>query len=226
MEGLLSWFEVRLSGHGDRDTDAIVLETLKTIKNSKIIFPFEKTPKIALARLQRVLPNLQDALDRAESEAHLNPLLLMERIKEMVGSHSDELAPYCLHTLFYCAAVSLLLQDRTTSKSELQRGLAERVSLGFWTATVLAWRDVEMKDFLRLLFENLILSQHFAVAARRFDGRTQRLRISIEEEGLEFLADKPFAPTVTPDRLGTALSLMADCGLIGLDPSEGKYFSK
>jgi len=41
-----------------------------------------------------------------------------------------------------------------------------------------------MPDFLRLLFENLILSQHFAVAARRFDGRTHRLRISIEEEGL------------------------------------------
>jgi hypothetical protein len=225
MEGLLSWFEVRLAGHGDRDTDAIVLETLKTIKNSKIVFPFEKTPKIALARLQRELPNLQDALDRAESEAHLNPLRLMERIEEMVGTHSDELAPYCLHTLFYCAAVSILLQDRTTSKPELHRGLAERVSLAFWTATVLNLRDVEMKDFLRLLFENLILSQHFAVAARRFDGRTQRLRISIEEEGLEFLADNPFVPTVTPDRLGTALSLMADSGLIGLDPSEGKYFS-
>jgi len=150
----------------------------------------------------------------------------MEKIEEMVGNRSDRLASFCLHTLFYCAALSLLLEDRTTSKSELQRGSAERVSLAFWTATVLNWRDVEMKDFLRLLFENLILSQHFAVAARRFDGRTQRLRISIEEEGLEFLADNPFVPTVTHDRLGTTLSLMADCGLIGLDPSEGKYFSK
>jgi hypothetical protein len=82
-----------------------------------------------------------------------------------------------------------------------------------------------MKEFLRLLFENLILSQHFAVAARRFDGRTQRLRISIEEQGLEFLADDPFVPTVTHDRLRTALSLMADCGLIGTDPSEQRYFS-
>jgi len=226
MEGLLSWFEVSLAGHGDRDTDAIVLETLKAIKNSKVVFPLEKTPKIALARLQRLLPNIQDALDKAEFEAHLNPLRLMEKIEEMVGNRSDGLAPFCLHTLFYCAAVSLLLQDRTTSKSELQRGSAERVSLAFWTATVLNWRDVEMKDFLRLLFENLILSQHFAVAARRFDGRTQRLRISIEEEGLEFLADNPFVPTVTHDRLATTLLLMADCGLIGLDPSEGKYFSK
>ena len=27
-------------------------------------------------------------------------------------SHSEELAPYCLHTLFYCAAISLLFEDR------------------------------------------------------------------------------------------------------------------
>ena len=203
MEGLLSWFEVRLADHGDRDTDAIVLETLKAIKNSKVVFPFERSPRIALARLQRLLPNLHDALDRAESEAYLNPLRLMEKIEEMVGNRSDELAPYCLHTLFYCAAVSLLLQDSTGSKADLQRGSAERVSLAFWTTTVLNWCDVEMKEFLRLLFENLILSQHFAVAARRFDGRTQRLRISIEEQGLEFLADDPFVPTVTHDRLGS-----------------------
>lgn len=69
----------------------------------------------------------------------------------------------------------------------------------------------------------LILSQHFTVAARRFDGQTQRLRISIEEDGLEFLADSPVFPSLTPNRLYTALSLMADCGLIGWDGSQNGY---
>jgi len=225
MEGLLSWFEVRLADYGDRDTDAIVGQTLRVVKDSKRAFRFERTPRIVLTRLQRLLPTLQNALDEAETEAHLNPLRLMEKIEEMVESRSEELAPYCLHTLFYCAAISLLLQDRTGSKSDLRHGSADRVSLAFWADTLLNWCDVEMKDFLRLLFENLILSQHFAVAARRFDGQTQRLRISIEEEGLEFLADNPFVPTVTQDRLRTALSLMSDCGLIGSDQSEQKYFS-
>jgi len=49
------------------------------------------------------------------------------------------------------------------------------------------------------------------------------LRISIEEEGLEFLADKPLVPFVTPDRLATALSLMADCGLVQWDNSAQGY---
>lgn len=96
--------------------------------------------------------------------------------------------------------------------------------MGYDPAAVGNWCNFEIKDFLRLLFENLILSQHLTVAARRFDGRTQRLRISIEEEGLEFLADYPFVPTVAHDRLETALSLMADCGLIGSYQSEQKYF--
>ena len=62
---------------------------------------------------------------------------------------------------------------------------------------------------------------YFSVAARRFDGATQRLRISIEEEGLAFLADSPLIPSVTPDRLATALSLMADCGLLRGDEENG-----
>jgi hypothetical protein len=66
-------------------------------------------------------------------------------------------------------------------------------------------------------------SKIFSVAARRFDGETQRLRISIEEEGLEFLADKPLVPFVTPDRLATCLSLMPDCGLLKWDDATNGY---
>jgi hypothetical protein len=80
-----------------------------------------------------------------------------------------------------------------------------------------------MAEFLRYLFENLILSQHFSVAARRFDGQTQRLRISIEEDGLTFLANKPLEPVVTPDRLATAVSLMADCDLLRCENSSQGY---
>ena len=81
-----------------------------------------------------------------------------------------------------------------------------------------------MEEVLRHFFEMLILSQHFMVAARRFDGRTQRLRISIEEDGLEFIADgSPVIPSLTPDRLNTALGLMADCGLIGRDDSQNAF---
>lgn len=72
----------------------------------------------------------------------------------------------------------------------------------------------------------LILSQHFTVAARRFNGQKQRLRIILEEGGLEFLADAPMFPSLTHDRLHTALSLMADCGLIDWNESQREYVAR
>jgi hypothetical protein len=49
------------------------------------------------------------------------------------------------------------------------------------------------------------------------------LRFSIEEVGLEFLADNPLVPFVTPDRLATVPSLIADWGLVRWDDSAQEY---
>jgi hypothetical protein len=221
LEGLLRWFEVLLS-QGYRDTEQIVAKTMKVIEDHDSIFPLSK-PGRALNLLQQKIPTLDRALKR---DRELSLFWLMDKILETVRVPSEQLAPYCFRTLFLCAALSQLLEHQGPAKVEIQRGGAERVSLAFWINTLLRCRDYEPHDFLLFLFETLILSQHFGVAARRFDGNTQRLRISIEEDGLEFLADKIFAPSVTLDRLESALSLMKDCGLIGCDDAGQRYFSK
>jgi hypothetical protein len=221
LEGLLSWFEVLLV-QGYRDTEEIVLKTLKAIEAHDSIFPFRK-PGQALKVIQRRVSTLDQAL---ANERDLDPFWLMDEILQAIPDRSEELAPYCLRTLLLCAAFAQLLQEQGPAKLEIQRGGSERLSLGFWTATLSRCIDLELHDFLRFFFETFILSQHFAVAARRFDGQTQRLRISIEEDGLEFLADNPLLPSVTPDRLNSALSLTEDCGLIGWDESQAGYFAR
>ena len=55
------------------------------------------------------------------------------------------------------------------------------------------------------------------VAAGRFGGGTQRLRITVEELGLELLVPEVLNPVVSRDRLATALSLMVECGIIAGD---------
>jgi hypothetical protein len=226
MEGLLSWFEIQLALHGERHTDRIVEKTLKVVKEHDQIFPFTKAAGRALDVIKAKITDLEEALDRSESESDLDPLGLMDKIERAVRERSEELVSYCLRTLFLCAALTHALKDQAAARPEMQRGSADRVSLTFWTDTLGRWRDLDLGEFLRLLFETLILSQHFAVAARRFDGQTQRLRISIEEDGLEFLADKPLVPSVTSDRLATALSLLEECGLIGWDDDREAYFMK
>lgn len=221
LEGLLSWFESLLV-KGHRDTEEIVEQTLEALADYKGIFSTNKPGK-ALDLISRNTKTLDEAL--------INPdnLDLFWLNRELVAANSDysaKLAPLCIRTLFLCAAFTQLLSDQNAARLEIKRGGADRISLEFWTKTLLRCRDFELRDFLRYLFERLILSQHFAVAARRFDGNTQRLRISIEEDGLEFLPDKPpLIPKITPDRLSSALSLMEDCGLIGWDDSEKGYFS-
>ena len=224
MEGLLSWFEMLLV-RGSRDTDAVIQETLKVFEDHKRIFPL-CSPGRALKRIQKNLSSLDEALQKSEFEPDFDPFRLMDEILRAVSNQSEQLAPYCLRSAFLCAAFTSLLQMEKSLKPELERGASDRLSLAFWTDTLLRWSDLKLEEFLRHFFEMLILSQHFAVAARRFDGQTQRLRISIEEDGLEFLADSPLIPSVTPDRLHTALSLMADCGLVGWDDSHPGYFAE
>jgi hypothetical protein len=222
FEGLLSWFECLLV-KGYRDTEEIVERTLEAIESYKGIFSTLKPGK-SLDLINRKTRTIDEALNNPRD---LDLFWLSDELVVANSDYSDKLAPLCLRTLFLTAAFTRLLADQGAARLETKRGGADRISLEFWTKTLLRCRDFELRDFLRYLFERLILSQHFAVAARRFDGNTQRLRISIEEDGLEFLPDKPpLVPSITPDRLRSALSLMEDCGLIGWDDSKEGYFAK
>lgn len=72
------------------------------------------------------------------------------------------------------------------------------------------------------LLERWILGQHLSVATLRYDGRSHRLRFSLEEQGLEFYANKPFRPIISRDHLAAALSLMTETQLIDAD-EEGRF---
>lgn len=59
-----------------------------------------------------------------------------------------------------------------------------------------------------------IINQHLAVGTQRFDGQKIRLRMILEEDGLESLVGWPRQPRVTPDRLVALLSLLSSCGVV------------
>jgi hypothetical protein len=214
LEALLSWFEVRLSVHNDKGTEQITAAAMNSITSDPNIFPLRQTVAECRRAFASECPDNPTFLALSEGSALWSPFDLMDTIQANVRQQDDAIVPYALRALFVCARFTDLMFGTKTVRPELMQGIAERMSLSFLRDTTDRCSGLEVVEFTRFLFENLVLSQHFSVAARRFDGETQRLRISIEEEGLEFLADKPLVPFVTPDRLATALSLMADCGLI------------
>lgn len=221
VEALLSWFEFRLQTHLDRDTDAIARQAELELASASDIFPTHQTVGGCLESFSDEARDLDDFLRLAGSSDLWNPPIMVQTLRNIVESHSVEMIAHSLRALFVCARFTDLTIKSLPIKPELCLGGAERVSLTYLSDTLKRCSLMTPLAFLRHLFENLVLSQHFSVAARRFDGATQPLRISIEEEGLAFLADSPLIPSVTPDRLATALSLMADCGLLEGDEENG-----
>ncbi len=113
-----------------------------------------------------------------------------------------------------------------TVDAELNLGGAERISLHYWHEAIIRFADLRPREFVLLLLEQFIISQHLAVAAMRYDGGSQRLRLSIEEEGLTALSNGYLPLAVTRDRLFTALNLMAECRMIELDTNSWKFSIK
>ncbi len=127
---------------------------------------------------------------------------------------SSSVAFFALLLLYNCRKWFESLEE---IRDQLYHGGASRVSLRYWYDAVEKMLDRPSKELVDWTIKNLIISQHFAVGTNRFDGERIRLRIILEEDGLEALVDRPWHPVVTPDRLAAFLSLMASCGLIKKD---------
>ena len=136
----------------------------------------------------------------------------MDEISTASTEADDRVAALCLHAVFVCASFAGAAGD--TDKHLVSIGGASRLSLYHLRKRLVALGDLTLRQAIQFILEAMIISQHFATAVNRFDGQSQRLRLSIEEAGLISLVRKPWQPTVTEDRLAILLRLAADCGLI------------
>ena len=144
----------------------------------------------------------------------LEPFRLMAEITEALAADYRAVLTPAFRLLLLVGRLTELLQPARHLLPGLDSGGAERISLLSWGRTLDRCEAKTLQDFLRFVFENYALSQHFAVATRRYDGQSQRLRLTIEERGIMALTTKPWQPIITPDRLETGLSLMSECDLV------------
>ena len=112
------------------------------------------------------------------------------------------------------AASTAWMTESPVTKPWLAKGGSDRVSLGHWQVTVNRLAEQPLKYLLDLLLKNFIVSQHFAVGTDRYDGERIRLRLILDEQGLDFLRESPWRPAVTRDRLVAVLNLMGSCGMV------------
>lgn len=220
----MAWIERRVMHHGDRDSQSFIYAAIRALGADGTEMLESATPGDISDWLFRGLNNIDALFERALVDDAFCLFGLMNRLVEDQKGDRESIVTNALRTLLLCAKITELLAADPVVQTEIRRGGSERISLAYWRDTLARRSDTPLEEFLLWVIENLILSQHFSVAAGRFDGATQRLRLTIEEEGLVPLVGEPWEPAATPDQLFTALSLMADCGMIGSSSEDGTFF--
>jgi hypothetical protein len=221
MESILGWLERRLMEEQERDTELIARYVDELWKQHSDVLSYGST--VSAVRSSLSVDDLDILLLRSRKDESFSLFDSMQDVLRRFSEDDDLHVIYALRILFLCAEYARVLSGKESVDADLNLGGAERISLRFWLNTLDRSGSLRTKDFILLLLEQHIISQHLAVAARRYDGGTQRLRLSIEEEGLTVLAEGGLPLTVTADRLFTALSLMAECRIIELDCSSWTF---
>lgn len=222
LEALLAWAEWQIMSRGARTTDALADIAVRELKEGTDPEVKGSSLEASMSSLFRKTPTAREALLAGMEDRAVSVFDLRSRLKDCVKSECGNAIALALHTLLVCARLAELFSLEEQARSSLARGGPPRISLRHWASTVRRLEGFPVRRALLHIIENFVLSQHFAVAVSRFDGATQRLRISIEEEGLRLLVAEPWVPVVSPDRLDAALYLASDCGLIR-EPEEGMF---
>ena len=211
LENLLSWCEHKILD-GARDISSLVTDAEIAFREHDFDLPSKNSASDIMATLTESAESLEEIAARGQANALFCPFALMGRIHGMRSQITDEISANCIYCIFLCAAIAKC--STINDKRLLSIGGQYRQSLSYICQRFDALGSSPLAVAFGFILETLVISQHFAIAVNRFDGQNQRLRLTIEENGLETLVSKPWAPKVTEDRLPTLLRLCSDCGLI------------
>lgn len=223
MESLLAWVEHRILNCHERSAAKIGQALKDALTDSASEVFSRKTPAAALATWLGKVKTLDDYVTLAMTDQQFSLFWLSRELERVVSEQPDSVCAPAMKVLLLMRRFGEWLTGDALLKQLIGRGGTPRISLTYWCKVFDKNSDQPLEHLLSVLIENLILSQHFAVATNRFDGGRQRLRIILEENGLEALIERPWQPRITADRLASALSLLVDCGLVSYDSDSGKY---
>lgn len=211
MECLLSWCENCILTDQLRDTSAMAEYFESGWDSTEQGFGEAHDVAEMIAFLGNEAASINGFIDSVNAGRIVNPFDLMATIQDRFREDDPSFAQFAFSGLLLCAAFAGVAgQDAAF----LRYGGPQRLSLESLRQRMVGLGTVSVREAFQYVLEALIVSQHFATAVNRFDGQNQRLRITIEETGLEVLVDQAWLPTVTEDRLPTLLSLAAQAGIV------------
>jgi hypothetical protein len=214
LESLMSWLESQLLQKGHLLPDALVSDAFEAMVAE---YGFEEgtTTDDALKFAGEPIAGLEQFQQLIEEDPDwYSPWSLAGELREAVVEGTDTAVTTGFYSLLLLHQCRPFLEEDELLSRHLELGGATRVSLAHWFRLIERFRNRPFRELMDWVIKNFVISQHLAVGTQRFDGEKIRLRMILEEDGLESLVRSPWQPDLTPDRLATLLSLMTSCGAI------------
>ncbi len=226
LEALLAWLEHRLLQERTRtlSVSALRKEWTKALSDEPLSKGGTGTCGEALKAFRKDIGSEESyraCCARGQTDRDL--FSLTDQVLSLGYEHPDRVLPLAIRLLIAAASWTAWLEVDRELRRDLAHGGIDRVSLTHFTDGFRRFVDRPVSEWVTDLMERCVISQHMRVATYRFDGRTQRLRFALGENGLEFYDQKATVPQWTQDHLATLLSLLRDCGLISRDGGLFQY---
>jgi hypothetical protein len=226
MESIMSWVEYRLLTKGDRDARQLAGAAVANIRGSTGNAFQNDTPDGILTAWLGRFKTPDDYVQAAmQNEQQFCLFKLGKDLETAVREKPEDIWGLAFKLLMLTRRFYEWLSSHEELRSDMAHGKSERISMAFWAKTWDKNCRYPLIDLVATVINNMVLSQHFSVATNRFDGGTQKLRITLEEDGLESLVSEPWHPYIAEDRLRTLLSLMANCELIKKADGDDRFFT-
>lgn len=225
LESLFAWLERQLKNNGHQLPNSLVDAAIHVI-SGEYGFREDMTVGEVVETAGPPMTDLSTFEENVTSDPDAcSPWSLCAQLRDAVVNTSEAALTTAFRSLLLLHQCRPFLEQDDLLARHLERGGASRVSLSHWFRLVDRFWDSPWKVLIDWILKNLIISQHLAVGTQRFDGEKVRLRMILEEDGLESLVQHPWQPAVTPDRLSALLSLLVGCGVLA-QPKQEQYCLK
>lgn len=212
VESLMSWLEGRLLERGHQFPDDLVELAVQSIRDELELQPDASTED-ALMEVGPPFRSVQDFQNAVTDDPDwFSPWALTDELADAVSDGDVRTLATGFYSLLMLHQCRPFLEKDEMLARHLDRGGAARQSLNHWFTIIDRLRARPLRELIDWTLKNLVISQHLAVGTQRFDGEKIRLRMILEEDGLESLVRRPWRPRLTPDRLAALLSLLVSCG--------------
>lgn len=211
LEIIFSWVELRLlhrPGQSPRELAQQATQDFQAAAASLAGARSFRDIAELLRRQSKEQGGLPEALGR---KSDLDPFELMAETVTITaeGGPPDRLLAAATHLLVLSGLLAATQREHSglAAQFELSPGRVPLKAL-----LQLLDDDGRLEDTYYRILGEMIIGQHMSWAVARNTDETQRLRISLEEQGLVPLSKRPLMPAPTPDRLDNLFALMAEAG--------------